>query len=146
MITGLQEALPKSIGLLPFDGGVTGIFYCRISLFEGCGVGMGKEVSAPALPNCIPILVSILEDEECGVGLLVSVIPSIQIKNINTTYTGCMRHIKEQLNWTSKTELKQEVLQGIKEIGSILYWMGLLDIVLVSTVIFFVINKFRCKK
>lgn len=24
MITGLQEALPKSIGLLPFDGGVTG--------------------------------------------------------------------------------------------------------------------------
>ncbi|XWS58454.1 hypothetical protein CRYUN_Cryun08bG0035100 [Craigia yunnanensis] len=25
MITGLQEALPKSIGLLPFDGGVTGM-------------------------------------------------------------------------------------------------------------------------
>lgn len=24
LITGLQEALPKSIGLLPFDGGVTG--------------------------------------------------------------------------------------------------------------------------
>lgn len=24
MITGLQEALPKSIGLLPFDGGVAG--------------------------------------------------------------------------------------------------------------------------
>lgn len=66
MITGLQEALPKSIGLLPFDGGVP----------------------------------------------------------------GCMRHIKEQLNWTSKTELKLEVLHGIKEIGSILYWMGLLDIVL----------------
>lgn len=66
MITGLQEALPKSIGLLPFEGGVT----------------------------------------------------------------GCMRHIREQLNWTSKTELKEEVLQGIKEIGSILYWMSLLDIVL----------------
>ncbi|KNA11936.1 hypothetical protein SOVF_130140 [Spinacia oleracea] len=66
MITGLQESLPKSIGLLPFDGGVA----------------------------------------------------------------GCMRYIKEQLNWTSKTELKQEVLQGIKEIGSTLYWMGLLDIVL----------------
>lgn len=66
MITGLQEALPKSVGLLPFDGGVT----------------------------------------------------------------GCMRHIKGQLNWTSKTELKEEVLQGIKEIGSILYGMSLLDIVL----------------
>lgn len=27
MITGLQEALPKSIGLLPFDGGVTGKYW-----------------------------------------------------------------------------------------------------------------------
>ncbi|XP_038995515.1 protein PIR-like [Hibiscus syriacus] len=66
MITGLQEALPKSIGLLPFDGGVT----------------------------------------------------------------GCMRLVKEQLSWGTKPELKAEVLRGIKEIGSVLYWMGLLDIVL----------------
>ncbi|KAL4323779.1 hypothetical protein GQ457_11G006610 [Hibiscus cannabinus] len=66
MITGLQEALPKSIGLLPFDGGVT----------------------------------------------------------------GCMRLVKEQLSWGAKSELKAEVLRGIKEIGSVLYWMGLLDIVL----------------
>ncbi|KAH9614330.1 hypothetical protein KSS87_011253 [Heliosperma pusillum] len=66
MISGLQEMLPKSIGLLPFDGGVA----------------------------------------------------------------GCLRHIKEQLNWNSKTELKQDVLLAIKEIGSILYWMGLLDVVL----------------
>ncbi|XP_015882048.1 protein PIR [Ziziphus jujuba] len=66
MITGLQEALPKSIGLLPFDGGVT----------------------------------------------------------------GCMRLVKEHLNWGAKSELKTEVLRGIKEIGSVLYWMGLLDIVL----------------
>uniref|UniRef100_A0A5B7BCH8 CYRIA/CYRIB Rac1 binding domain-containing protein n=1 Tax=Davidia involucrata TaxID=16924 RepID=A0A5B7BCH8_DAVIN len=66
MITGLQEALPKSIGLLPFDGGVT----------------------------------------------------------------GCTRLVKEQLNWGSKSELKAEVLHGIKEIGSVLYLMGLLDIVL----------------
>lgn len=66
MIMGLQEALPKSIGLLPFDGGVT----------------------------------------------------------------GCMRLIKEQLNWGKKSELKAEVLRGIKEIGSTLYWIGLLDIAL----------------
>ncbi|KAA8534712.1 hypothetical protein F0562_032229 [Nyssa sinensis] len=66
MITGLQEALPKSIGLLPFDGGVT----------------------------------------------------------------GCTRLVKEQLNWGSKSELKAEILRGIKEIGSVLYMMGLLDIVL----------------
>ncbi|XP_041016836.1 protein PIR [Juglans microcarpa x Juglans regia] len=66
MITGLQEALPKSIGLLPFDGGVA----------------------------------------------------------------GCMRLVKEHLNWGKKSELKAEVLRGIKEIGSVIYWMGLLDIVL----------------
>ncbi|MED6156208.1 hypothetical protein PIB30_012484 [Stylosanthes scabra] len=66
MITGLQESLPKSIGLLPFDGGVT----------------------------------------------------------------GCVRLVKEHLNWETKSELKAEVLHGIKEIGSVLYWMGILDIVL----------------
>ncbi|XP_021898211.1 protein PIR isoform X1 [Carica papaya] len=66
MITGLQEGLPKSIGLLHFDGGVT----------------------------------------------------------------GCMRVIKDQLNWGSKSELKAEILRGIKEIGSVLYCMGLLDVVL----------------
>ncbi|KAK9146311.1 hypothetical protein Sjap_006214 [Stephania japonica] len=66
MITGLQEALPKSIGLLPFDGGVA----------------------------------------------------------------GCQRIVKELLNWGSKTELKSEVLHGIKEIGTVLCWMALLDVVL----------------
>ncbi|KAG5549651.1 hypothetical protein RHGRI_014828 [Rhododendron griersonianum] len=66
LITGLQDALPKSIGLLPFDGGVT----------------------------------------------------------------GCLRIVKEHLNLGSKSELKAEVLRGIKEIGSVLYLMGLLDIVL----------------
>ncbi|KAE8707975.1 Oxysterol-binding protein-related protein 1D [Hibiscus syriacus] len=66
MITGLQEALPKSIGLLPSDGGVT----------------------------------------------------------------GCMRLVKEQLSWGTKPELKAEVLRRIKEIGSVLYWVGLLYIVL----------------
>mgnify|MGYP004724149587 CR=1 FL=1 len=47
---------------------------------------------------------------------------------------GCMRIIKEHLNcWQSKTEIKAEVFHGIKEVGSVLYWMGLLDIVLVSS-------------
>ncbi|XP_026433653.1 protein PIR-like isoform X1 [Papaver somniferum] len=66
MITGLQEVLPKSIGLLPFDGGVA----------------------------------------------------------------GCQRIVKEHLNWGSNSELKAEVLRGMKEIGSVLCWMALLDIVL----------------
>ncbi|XP_023515850.1 protein PIR isoform X2 [Cucurbita pepo subsp. pepo] len=66
MISGLQEALPRSIGLLPFDGGVA----------------------------------------------------------------GCMRSINENLNWEAKSELRLEVLHGIKEIGSVLYLISLLDIVL----------------
>ncbi|XP_058101351.1 protein PIR [Magnolia sinica] len=65
-ITGLQEALPKSIGLLPFDGGVA----------------------------------------------------------------GCQKFVQEHLNWGSKSELKAEIIHDLKEIGSILYWMGLLDIVM----------------
>lgn len=47
---------------------------------------------------------------------------------------GCMRLIREQLNWGTKAELKTEVLRGIKEIGSVIYTMGLLDIVLVSPI------------
>ncbi|KAL0360192.1 UNVERIFIED_CONTAM: protein PIR [Sesamum radiatum] len=67
MISTLQEALPKSIGLLPFDGGVA----------------------------------------------------------------GCIKIVQEHLNcWRLKSELKIEALRGIKEIGSVLYWMSLLDIVL----------------
>lgn len=46
-----------------------------------------------------------------------------------------MRLVKEHLNWETKSELKAEVLHGIKEIGSVLYWMGLLDIVLVGNLV-----------
>ncbi|KAJ0967368.1 hypothetical protein J5N97_024285 [Dioscorea zingiberensis] len=65
-INGLQEALPKAIGLLPFDGGVA----------------------------------------------------------------GCQRSVHEQLTWGMKAELKMEVLHNLKEIGSTIYCMGLLDVVL----------------
>ncbi|KAG8073434.1 hypothetical protein GUJ93_ZPchr0006g43364 [Zizania palustris] len=65
-ITALQEALPKSIGLLSFDGGIA----------------------------------------------------------------GCQKIIHEILTWEAKSEVKNEVLHDLKEIGSALYWMSLLDIVL----------------
>lgn len=46
---------------------------------------------------------------------------------------GCMRNVHEHLNcWQSKPELKIETIRGIKEIGSVLYWISLLDIVLVG--------------
>lgn len=50
------------------------------------------------------------------------------------SFKGCMKLIREQLNWGTKSELKSEVLRGIKEIGSVIYTMGLLDIVLVSPI------------
>ncbi|KAF7050715.1 hypothetical protein CFC21_059036 [Triticum aestivum] len=65
-VTGLQEALPKSIGLLSFDGGIA----------------------------------------------------------------GCQKIIHEILTWEAKSDVKIEVLHDLKEIGSALYWMSLLDIVL----------------
>jgi hypothetical protein len=34
MITGLQESMPKSISLLPFDGGVTGTYVFPFTFFN----------------------------------------------------------------------------------------------------------------
>ncbi|CAD6209520.1 unnamed protein product [Miscanthus lutarioriparius] len=65
-INALQEALPKSIGLLSFDGGIA----------------------------------------------------------------GCQKIVHEILTWEAKSEVKTEVLHDLKEIGSALYWMSILDIVL----------------
>lgn len=56
------------------------------------------------------------------------------VHDFNLLCLGCKRLVKEYLNWHSKSELKAEGVRGIKEIGSVLYLMGLLDIVLVSYV------------
>ena len=45
---------------------------------------------------------------------------------------GCQKIIHEILTWEAKSEVKTEVLHDLKEIGSALYWMSILDIVLVS--------------
>jgi hypothetical protein len=45
---------------------------------------------------------------------------------------GCQKIIHEILTWEAKSEVKTEVLHNLKEIGSALYWMSILDIVLVS--------------
>lgn len=47
---------------------------------------------------------------------------------------GCQKIIHEILTWEAKSEVKTEVLHDLKEIGSALYWMSILDIVLVSIV------------
>lgn len=68
----------------------------------------------------------------------------VQVFGINSLvifFTACVRLVKENLNWGTKSELKAEVLRGIKEIGSVLYWMGLLDIVLVCNLIHLIIYR-----
>jgi hypothetical protein len=45
---------------------------------------------------------------------------------------GCQKIIHEILTWEAKSDVKIEVLHDLKEIGSALYWMSLMDIVLVS--------------
>ncbi|CAN6460531.1 unnamed protein product [Victoria cruziana] len=65
-LTILQGSVPKSIGLLPYDGGIP----------------------------------------------------------------GCVKFVQEHLHWASKTDLRSEVLSVLKEIGSIIFLMGLLDIAL----------------
>uniref|UniRef100_A0A0E0CV47 CYRIA/CYRIB Rac1 binding domain-containing protein n=1 Tax=Oryza meridionalis TaxID=40149 RepID=A0A0E0CV47_9ORYZ len=87
-ITALQEALPKSIGLLSFDGGIAGL----------------------------------------KVVLLVIILLYRTFKG--QVVAGCQKIVHEILTWEAKSEVKTEVLHDLKEIGSALYWMSLLDIVL----------------
>lgn len=51
---------------------------------------------------------------------------------IDAFIVGCQKIIHEILTWEAKSEVKTEVLHDLKEIGSALYWMSILDIVLVS--------------
>ncbi|TVU48420.1 hypothetical protein EJB05_08056, partial [Eragrostis curvula] len=44
--------------------------------------------------------------------------------------SSCQKIIHEILTWEAKSEVKTEVLHDLKEIGSALYWMSILDIVL----------------
>ncbi|KAK6114868.1 hypothetical protein DH2020_007137 [Rehmannia glutinosa] len=54
-----------------------------------------------------------------------------RITSFDGGVAGCIRIVQEHLNcWQSKSEMKIDALRGIKEIGSVLYWMSLLDIVL----------------
>ncbi|BBN10047.1 hypothetical protein Mp_5g00460 [Marchantia polymorpha subsp. ruderalis] len=41
--------------------------------------------------------------------------------------TGCLKIYKDQLHWATEYEHKVEVLQNLKEIGSLIFWMSLLD-------------------
>lgn len=57
MITGLQQALPKSIGLLPFDGGISGKFVAlcsKVDLQRNLNVSFLND----SYPSASPILVA----------------------------------------------------------------------------------------
>ncbi|KAH9784214.1 protein PIR [Citrus sinensis] len=90
-------------------------------------------VQKPSVPYAKPSFycgTQITTLEPLIMGLQETLPKSIGLLHFDSGVTGCMRLVKEQLNWGTKSELKAEVLHGIKEIGSVLYWMGLLDIVL----------------
>ncbi|XP_078441899.1 transcription activator [Wolffia australiana] len=55
---------------------------------------------------------------------------SIGLLSFDSGISGCQKIIHEQLSLDSTAEINLEVLRGLKEIGSMLYLMSLLDIVL----------------
>jgi cytoplasmic FMR1 interacting protein len=44
---------------------------------------------------------------------------------------GCLRNFSEQLQWAGSYDGLLDMLQGLKEIGSLIFWMSLLDTVMV---------------
>jgi cytoplasmic FMR1 interacting protein len=40
---------------------------------------------------------------------------------------GNLKHFVEQLQWATNFDIRKQMLQGLKEIGSIIFWMSLLD-------------------
>jgi len=46
---------------------------------------------------------------------------------------GCLRNFSEQLQWAGSYDGLLDVLQGLKEIGSLIFWMSLLDTVMRQT-------------
>jgi hypothetical protein len=45
--------------------------------------------------------------------------------------TGRLNHCTEQLQWAVNYDGRPEMLQGLKEIGSLIFWMSLLDTAMV---------------
>lgn len=40
---------------------------------------------------------------------------------------GCLRNFSEQLQWASAYDGYIEMVQSLKEVGSLIFWMSLLD-------------------
>lgn len=59
---------------------------------------------------------------------------SSQWYKLLTTYcgrAGCLRNFSEQLQWATVYDGFVEMLQGLKEAGSLIFWMSLLDTAMV---------------
>lgn len=44
---------------------------------------------------------------------------------------GSLKHYTEQLQWAINYDGRPEMLQGLREIGSLIFWMSLLDTAMV---------------
>lgn len=49
---------------------------------------------------------------------------------------GCLRNFSEQLQWASAYDGFTEMLHNLKEVGSLIFWMSLLDTAMVITPFF----------
>jgi uncharacterized membrane protein len=47
-------------------------------------------------------------------------------------FIGNLKHFVEQLQWATNFDIRKQMLQGLKEIGSIIFWMSLLDTAMVN--------------
>ena len=52
---------------------------------------------------------------------------NIILMSNNASFLGCLMSFHEQLQWATNYESRGEILQILKEIGSLIFFMNLLD-------------------
>ncbi|CAM6019075.1 unnamed protein product [Sphagnum balticum] len=91
-----------------------------------------KLVGPRSLPWLVRALLDYLSQKvvglETGVEELRELMPkAITIPPHGQGVEGTLKHFMEQLQWATNFDGRQQMLQGLKEIGSVIFWMSLLD-------------------
>ncbi|CAK9264816.1 unnamed protein product [Sphagnum jensenii] len=91
-----------------------------------------KLVGSRSLPWLVHALLDYLSQKvsslETGVEELRGLMPkAITIPPHDEGVEGNLKHFVEQLQWATNFDIRKQMLQGLKEIGSIIFWMSLLD-------------------
>jgi cytoplasmic FMR1 interacting protein len=96
-----------------------------------------KLVGSRSLPWLVHALLDYLSQKvsslEMGVEELRGLMPkAITIPPHDEGVEGNLKHFVEQLQWATNFDIRKQMLQGLKEIGSIIFWMSLLDTAMVN--------------